>query len=110
MDALERDAVREGRARRAIRLISRSRSRPFIQASMPTLDAARARGVVRAQVVARDHRVAPDVLQPAAPQLALRVHRRVVLGVVHALREQALVQALGGLARRHASVRLRRAR
>ena len=72
--------------------------------------AARARGVVRAQVVARDHRVAPDVLQPAAPQLALRVHRRVVLGVVHALREQALVQALGGLARRHASVRLRRAR
>jgi hypothetical protein len=71
---------------------------------------ARALGVVHAQVVARDHRVAPDVLQPAAPQLVLRVHRRVVLGVTRALREQALVQVLGGLARRHASVRRRRVR
>jgi hypothetical protein len=70
----------------------------------------RAQGAVFAQVVARDRRVVLGVLQPVAQQLALPVHRCVVLGVAHALRERALVQVLGGLARRHALVRHRRVR
>jgi hypothetical protein len=65
---------------------------------------------VHAQVVARDRRVVLDVLQPVAQQLALLVHRDVGLVVARALRERALVQAQGGLARRHASVRHRRVR
>jgi hypothetical protein len=51
-----------------------------------------------------------DVLQPVAQLLALLVHRDVGLVVARALRERALVQAQGGLARRHASVRHRRVR
>jgi hypothetical protein len=70
----------------------------------------RAPGAVHAQVVAHDRRVALGVLQPAVQQLALLVHRCVVLDAVHALREQALVQVLGGLTRRHALVRHRRVR
>ena len=74
----------------------------------------RAQGAVHALVVAHDRRVALGVLQPVAQQLALRVHRCVVQGVVQgvarALRERALVQVLGGLTRRHALVRHRRVR
>jgi hypothetical protein len=61
-------------------------------------------------VVARDHRVVLDVLQPVAQLLAVLVHRDVGLVVARALRERALVQVQGGLARQHASVRHRRAR
>jgi hypothetical protein len=68
----------------------------------------RAPGVVHAQVVAHDRRVALGALQPVAQQLALLVRRSVALGVAHALRERVLVQ--GGLTRRHASERLRRVR
>ena len=70
----------------------------------------RAQGAVHALVVARDHRVVLDVLQPVAQLLALLVHRDVGLVVARALRERALVQVQGGLARQHASVRHRRAR
>jgi hypothetical protein len=66
----------------------------------------RAQGAVHALVVARDHRVVLDVLQPVAQLLALLVHR----DVGRALRERALVLALDGLALQHASVRHRRAR
>jgi hypothetical protein len=74
---------------------------------------ARALGVVHAQVVAHDRRVVLDVLdvlQPAVQQLALPVHRCVVQGAAHALRERALVLVLGGLTRRHALVRHRQVR
>ena len=70
----------------------------------------RAQGAVHALVVARDHRVVLDVLQPVAQLLALLVHRDVGLVVARALRERALVQVLVGLVRRHASVRHRRVR
>jgi hypothetical protein len=70
----------------------------------------RAQGAVHALVVAHDRRVALGVLRPVAQQLALLVRRFVVLGVVHALRERALVLVLGGLTRRHALVRHRRVR
>jgi hypothetical protein len=70
----------------------------------------RAQGAVHALVVARDHRVVLDVLQPVAQLLALLVHRSVAQDVAHALRERALVLALDGLALQHASVRHRRAR
>jgi hypothetical protein len=49
----------------------------------------RAQGAVHALVVAHDRRV--------AQRLALLVHRCVVLGVVHALRERAMTLVLGGL-------------
>jgi hypothetical protein len=67
----------------------------------------RAQGAVHALVVARDRRVALGVLKPVAQRLALLVRRSVALGVAHALRERVLVQ--GGLTRRHASGRRRRA-
>jgi hypothetical protein len=70
----------------------------------------RAQGVVRALAVARDRRVVLDVLRPAAQRLELLVHRDVGLVVARALRERALVQVQGGLARRHASERHRRGR
>jgi hypothetical protein len=70
----------------------------------------RALGVVRALAVARDRRVVLDVLRPAAQRLELLVHRDVGLVVARALRERALVQVHGGLARRHASERHRRVR
>jgi hypothetical protein len=70
----------------------------------------RAQGAGHALVVAHDRRVALGVLQPVVQQLALPVHRCVVQGVAHALRERALVQGLGGLTRRHALVRHRRVR
>ena len=70
----------------------------------------RAQGVVRALAVARDRRVVLDVLRPAAQRLELLVHRDVGLVVARALRERALVQVQGGLARRHASERHRRVR
>jgi hypothetical protein len=70
----------------------------------------RAQGAVHALVVARDHRVALDVLQPVAQLLAVLVHRDVGLVVALALRERALVLALDGLALQHASVRHRRVR
>ena len=68
----------------------------------------RVQGAVHALVVARDHRVVLDVLQPVAQLLALLVHRDVGLVVARALRERAL--ALDGLALQHASARHRRAR
>jgi len=71
---------------------------------------ARAQGAVHAQVVGRDRRAAQGVLQLAVQRLALLVHRCVVLGVAHALRERALALVLGGLTRRHASERHRRVR
>jgi len=70
----------------------------------------RAQGAVHARVVGRDRRVALDELQPVGQRLALLVHRCVVLGVAHALRERALALVLGGLTRRHASERHRRVR
>jgi hypothetical protein len=70
----------------------------------------RAQGAVRALAVARDRRVVLDVLRPAAQRLELLVHRDVGLVVARALRERALVQVQGGLARRHASERHRRVR
>jgi hypothetical protein len=70
----------------------------------------RAQGVVRALAVARDRRVVLDVLRPAVQRLALLVHHDVGLVVARALRERALVQVQGGLARRHASERHRRVR
>jgi hypothetical protein len=70
----------------------------------------RAQGAVHALVVARDRRVVLDVLRPVAQLLALLEHRDVGLVVARALRERALVQAQGGLARRHASVQHRRVR
>ena len=72
--------------------------------------AVRALGAVRVQVVDRDRRVALGAKHPVAQQLALLVHRSVAQDVAHALRERALVQVQGGLARQHASVRHRRAR
>jgi hypothetical protein len=72
--------------------------------------AARALGAVRVQVVGRDHRVALGAKRLVAQQLALLVYRSVAQDVAHALRERALVQVQGGLARQHASVRHRRAR
>ena len=70
----------------------------------------RAQGAVHALVVARDHRVVLDVLQPVAQLLALLVHRDVGLVVARALLERALAQMLIGLVRRHASVRHRQVR
>jgi hypothetical protein len=70
----------------------------------------RAQGAGHALVVAHDRRVALGVLQPVVQQLALPVHRCVAQGVARALRERALVQALGGLTRRHALVQHRRVR
>jgi hypothetical protein len=70
----------------------------------------RAQGAALALVVAHDRRVVLDVLQPAARQLSVPVRRDVGLVVARALRERALVQAQGGLARRHASERHRRVR
>jgi hypothetical protein len=68
----------------------------------------RAPGVVHAQVVAHDRRVALGALWLVAQRLALLVRHFVALGAALALRERALVQ--GGLTRRHASERLRRVR
>jgi hypothetical protein len=70
----------------------------------------RAQGAVHAQVVAHDRRVALGVLQPVAQLFALLVHRDVGLVVARALLERALAQVLGGLTRRHASVRHRQVR
>jgi hypothetical protein len=64
--------------------------------------------VVRAQVVARDRRVALGVLQPVAQRRALLERRSVAPGAVHVLHELGL--GLVGLARRHALVRRRRVR
>jgi hypothetical protein len=57
----------------------------------------RAQGAVHALVVAHDRRVALGVGPRVAQRLALLVHRCVVLGVVHALRERAMALVLGGL-------------
>jgi hypothetical protein len=72
----------------------------------------RAPGAAHAQVVGRDRHVVLAVPQIAAQRHALLVHRHVVLGAAHALRERALVLVLvlGDLTRQHASGRRRRVR
>jgi len=70
----------------------------------------RAPGAAHAQVVGRDRHLVLAVPQPVAQRHALLVHRHVVLGAAHALRERALVLVLGDLTRQHASGRRRRVR